>query len=447
MSFKKRAAAVLTALGIACSFTGCSDTSYGLTVDGTKVPAGVYIYYAMQAQSTAVNMLKEEYPDLDTTDVKAVKASVLEGVDTMTWIYNKATELCVNYVAIENKFDELNLTLDDDAKAYIDDYVEYMWSMSGEYYEANGVSEASFRKLVTSANKSEAIFLHYYDTEGELGASDEELKAYYVENYMRAEYIKIDKLDGSGNALTDTSELQKLCEEYEERVADAYDEGGAEAVMTEMSEVRDDYKAYCTSISKEAAGVTETTTEATTDASTTEAATEAATEEEGTTETAAESGETSEETTTTAAEESGAQTTTTTVAETGETSEETTTTTLPFPNETIIAMIDESDYEEGEEITYSPNEEVYKALLATEEADYAKPALVEDDKAFYLLVRYEIEDRVTEEDLWNESTIYNVQTAMFYEDFEELLKSWTDAMTVERNDAAYKRYDPFKQKS
>ncbi len=448
MSFKKKAAALLTALGIAASFTGCSDTTYGLIVNDTKVPAGIYIYYAMQAHDSALSMLKDENPDFDTADTAAVKASTIEGVDTVTWIQNKATDLCATYVAVEEKFTELGLQLDDEAEANIDDMVEYTWSYYKDFYETNGVSENSYRKLVTSSYKTEEVFLYYYGTEGELGASEEELKEFYIENNMRAEIIKMQKLDGAGNKLEDTSELEALAEDYEERALDAYEEGGIEAVMTEMSEVQSDYKEYCTSISQEAAGVTATTGESTTTTAATEAVTEAATEA-GTDA----SGEAASTTTAAAeADTASTTTTTTTVAETegtgtGTEATGTTTTTKPFPSETIVAVINEEDYEEGEEITYSPTENVYKNLFDTDEADYGKAFLVEEEDAFYLCVRYDIKERVTEEDLWNESTIYSVQLKMFNDSFDEMLESWIAEMNVERNEAAYKRYDPFNLKT
>jgi len=113
MSVFKKAAAFVTAISMAAAMTACSDTTYGMVIDDYTVPAGIYIYYANSAYSEAVSKIAAEKPDLDTSDAEAlketVKAETIEGMDSLTWIQNKAVELCANYVAVEKKFDELEL--------------------------------------------------------------------------------------------------------------------------------------------------------------------------------------------------------------------------------------------------------------------------------------------------------------------------------------------------
>ena len=198
MSVFKKISALLTAVGIAAACTGCSDTTYGLEVDGVKVPAGVYIYYANSAYGNALSMLTEENPDLDTEDDKAVKAAMVEGVPTLQWIQDKATELCVNYVAVEKKFDELGLELDEETKDTIDMMVDYYWPSYEEAMIENGVSEDSFVKVMTSSYKSEMLFDYYYGMEGEFGASEKELKEHYLDNNIRAQYVAFKLYDGEG---------------------------------------------------------------------------------------------------------------------------------------------------------------------------------------------------------------------------------------------------------
>jgi len=65
-------------------------------------------------------------------------------------------------------------------------------------------------------------------------------------------------------------------------------------------------------------------------------------------------------------------------------------------------MIDEEDYEDPADITYIPSEKVYKKLLEIEKKDYGKPYIVEEDENYYLVVRYDLAERATEDDLWNE---------------------------------------------
>lgn len=459
MSIFKKASAFLTAVCLAAALTGCSDTTYGLVVDDYTVPAGIYIYYANSAYNNAVSELLEQDPEFDTSDTEAVKDAVkaltIDGVDSLTWIQNKATELCTNYVAVEKKFDELGLELDAVTKDNIDYMVEYYWASYQESMEDNGVSEDSFTKIMTSSYKSEKIFEYYYGIGGENGVTEEQVKEYYIENNIRTEYVCFELYDGAGNMLKSDGkkDMMDMVEAYKERVESALEEGGVEAVMTEMSIVKDEYSEYCTSISEEAAATADGSNSASEAEETTtekETTTEETTTEETTTEetTAPEETETDENGSLVTEEteetvENEETETTTTAAEESEDGEETTT-TVAYPNERIITVVNEEDYEEGETISYTPSEDVYKKLIAIKEKDYGKPYILEEDEAYYLVVRYDITDRMTEEDLWTEDQIYSVEVSMFDEDFEAYIQEWSDALTVTRNEAAYKRYNPFK---
>jgi len=281
MSVFKKVSAFLTAVGLAAACTGCSDTTYGLVVDGVKVPAGIYIYYANSAFGEAMTKLSTDNPDLNTEDKKAVMAQTIDGVPTLQWVQDKATELCVKYAATEKKFDELGLELDADTKNMVDSMVGYYWPSYEESMLKNGISEDSFTKIMASSYKLEYIFDYYYGTEGEKGAEEKELKEYYLENNIRAQYIQFQLLDGEGNMLKadGKKDMMKMVEQYEARVADARENGGVEAVMTEMNVIQDEYDAYCTSISNEAAGITDTTATTTTTKATTTTTTTAETEE------------------------------------------------------------------------------------------------------------------------------------------------------------------------
>ena len=87
---------------------------------------------------------------------------------------------------------------------------------------------------------------------------------------------------------------------------------------------------------------------------------------------------------------------------------------------------------------------MYKKLLSIEAKDYGKPYIVEEDENYYLVVRYDIEDRMVANDLWTDSTKDSAVKAMHSKDFEDMVDGWVAAANVQRNEAAYKRFDPFK---
>ena len=509
MSLFKKATAFLTALGITATMAGCGyNTRDALEVNGYSVPAGVYIYFANTAYNQALSQLKKENEDLDTEDTKAIQGMTLEDKDVRTWIEDKATEMCVDFAATEQKFDELGLELSDEDKLNLDSMMEYYWGNNQEVMEKNGVGEASFKKIITSSYKSDAIFEYYYGIGGELGVTEQDLYDYYVGNNMRVQYTRFKLTDSEGNAMKseDKAAMKKRVEDYKKRIEDAYAAGGADAAEAEMNAVTSEYNEYLNSLTAaetDEAATEEETTEAAAEGDTTEAAAEETTEAaaEETTEAAAEetteaaedetveveTGETAaevaegetteasaEETTEAAAEETTEAveetteaaeeaTTEAAVEETTEASEEETTegdgeeTTEaptedeeteeesdPYASEQIISVIHKEDYDDENDIYYNPSEKTYNMLLGIDATDYGKPFMVEEEEDYYLVIRYDITERMTEDDLWTESTMSSTNYSMHTKDFEDLLDTWTDTMEVKRNEAAYKRYDPFK---
>ncbi len=218
MSIFKKAAAFLTAVGIACSCAACGyNTINALSVDGVDVPAGVYIYYVNSEYNNALSELQKENAELDTTDQEAVKALTLDGKDITTWVQDKATEDCAKYVTIEKKFDELGLELDEEKKSNISMMKEYYWNNSKEMFEKNGISEASFDKIVTSSYKSDEIFAYYYGVDGENGVTEEELYDFYKEDNIRCEYLTVSLKDGEGNLLKSDgkAEVMDMVKDYQ----------------------------------------------------------------------------------------------------------------------------------------------------------------------------------------------------------------------------------------
>lgn len=476
MSVLKRMTAGLTALSLVAVCTGCKNTTTAMTIGDYTVPAGVYLYYLNSAYNSALSQLSEENPDLDTTDINSVKATPLEGKDVRTWCEDKAIEFCTDFVATEKKFDELGLQLDAETKSNLDSMLEYYWSSYEETMTANGISQESFRKVMASSYKSEQIFDYYYAVGGEEGVTDDELRQYYIDNNIRAQYISFDLHDSEGNLMKseEKAEIKALAEEYQKRVEDAYKAGGADAVMTEMDAVKEDYEAYQESVAQaesEAQAEAEAESSAEAEAVVDETAEvlnapriltaeEVSSPEEATSEAEASASdteaETSEDTTepeTTADAETSAEAETSADAETAVASDEDAPsdaetsaeeeTSAPYQNESIISVIHKEDYDNEDDIYYNPDETVYNKLLEITEADYGKIYFIEEDESYYLVVRYDITQRMTEDDLWTESAVQNAEYGKYYDAFEAKMDEWTSALTVTRNEASFKRYDPY----
>ncbi|MCI5911091.1 MAG: hypothetical protein PUB76_09440 [Oscillospiraceae bacterium] len=481
-SFKKITAAAAAAAMCASMATGCTiggNTANVLTVDGTDVNAGIYLYYAYSAYSEAVSYLTSKDSDLDKTDKKALKALTIkdpdtgESVGTEKWIQNKATELCQQYVAISKKFDELNLELSaedqESIKTYVANYVGYY----GTAIEKAGVSEDSIKAVITSSFKNSEIFKYYYGVDGEKGIDESEYYDFYKDNNARVRILTFSKKDGSGDALKDSalSDFEDMIDGYYDKISKCKTEDEKESMM---DEVESEYEEYSSEQAELATAETDEdgnpVTEATTEEDTTEEDTTEDTSEDVTDTTEAESAEdnsnaedtskedvseensTSEDTSAdedTSSEDASDEEDTT--ADESSTEEETTTTTAPFANEQVIAKSTTTTDIEGntpdeDDITYSPSKSVQQALFDEGNKNYIKNGelkLINDDETEYIILRRDIEERMTDSDLWTDDAINTVASDIYGDQYQDELKEWADSYDTDKNNSAYKRYDVF----
>ncbi len=444
------AAVISSAMIFTCA--GCTsgkNTAYALTVDGYQVKAGVYIYYSYTALTEAKNLAAKQDENLDVTDEDALKKVKIEGKDFLDYVKDKTTESCIDHVAVIKHFDELGLSLTDDEKKEINDYVESSWDSNGDMFEGNGIGKDSLKEIMTSSYKSDAIFNAYYGEDGSENVTEDQLKEYYTENNARVRYIDMDLHDADGNDLDDAGkkEIQDMADDFLKRAKAASDE---KDMLEKFDEFQEEYDEFVTNQAAEASGEEETTeaeTEAETEEETTEAeTTEAESEEEAAEDEEQSDSEDTEETTEEASEtEESDEEVVTTAPESEESEETTTTTTSPYASEKIISVVTTEEGTAEEDVTYTPSKKCYDWIF--NDAETGVPAIVEDEDTMYVIVRFDIAERMTDDDLWSESNVENVRYAMFSDDLQDMLDSWGNEYEVVKNEKAYKRYDPFKIES
>ena len=422
----KKLAATVVAAAAAVSCVGCGNQAlaYPLTIDGVKIKAGIYIYYSYQAYTEATSTIQKQNSDLDTTDEEVVKAQTIDGKDAETWIKDRTMEYCKEFVAIQKDFDAKGLELSTEQTNQVKNYISSAWDSSGETFEKNGIAESSVQDIFLSTYKEQELFQHYYGADGEKGVTEDELKEYYEDNDARVRYITFDLKDGNGDLLKDDGkkEMKSMVEDYLSVLKTLKDE---DAINDKMDTIQEEYNAYVTSISEEAAAATATS----------------ATDENG--------NEIPATTTTTTATTTSAETTTvTTVAADAESDSEaeTTTTTAPYANESIITKVsttDEKDKDNEDSINYTPSKKAYEAIFNDAKTDV--PFIVEDDEAYYLIVRFDITKRMTDDDLWTEDQMKAVASRKYWDNFTDDKKEMANALNIDQqSDRAIKKYDPFK---
>lgn len=464
MKLLKRAlAGILTACTILTTCTACGEnTATAMTIDGMDIPAGIYLYYIVNAYSDAMQVMEEDGADFNecksTKDVKKImKESVIDGVDADVWIQNKAVEYCQTYAAVEKDFAARNLTLTGEEIATIDSALANAMTYYGEFFEQTGISENSAKAVLSLSLKQEALWEVYYGEGGEKNIDEQEMLEYYADSRLRVKYIEMPLKDGEGNLLKSDgkSEIEKMAEDYLDRLAKKADD---EAKLNEEFDfLIDEHNNYVTSLSNAAI----TTTDENGSTITTETTAKVTTTDEKdaaeTTTTAPDSTDTTETTTvggtTTTA---GAETTTTpadgtTTETTAEATTTTTTTTVDglgydtFKEQILIVSTTAADAKEEEAdttttaVSYKPCKKVYEWAL-DEKTPLLKPELIKDEECYYIVMKMDIMDRMTENDIWAEGTVENTRKEMYQEEFDTMLEDMGLALSVARNEKAFKRY-------
>ena len=258
-NFKKMSAVALCS-AMALSLGACGnniagpDTTYAAVIDGYKVPAGVFIAMQMNSyydaayyteptgeneETTASTEAAETTAsETEATTTTAFTDKVIEDKPVRDWINDEATKSMQEFVAVENKFDELGLSFEDNEKEKTKVYLDSIWEYYGSNYEDAGISENSQLLIMLKSTKKNKIFDYYYAEGGQDEISEADIRAYLDENNKRINYIKMELKDGEGNLLKSEGkdEIKKMAEDYIKRI-----KGGEDfaAVSKEYSDYYD----------------------------------------------------------------------------------------------------------------------------------------------------------------------------------------------------------------
>ncbi len=379
---------MIMTVAMALSLTSCGDTSWAADIEGTRIPAGVYIQFLMQARADAEEQMTEEDTDL--------WSKTFEDKNAEQWIKDQAMEMCKQYVAVEKKFDELGLQFSEDDTEQLEYQLQVAWEQYGEsFYEKNGVARSSLRLVYENQIKRSLVFDKYYETNGLDAVAEADIQKYYTDNYARVKYIQMPLTDGEGNKLKSEGKKQ-----FKEEVADKL---FARAQQGEdFDQLIDEFTAYRDELEAEANASSSSETSTSSDASTSSSST------------------TSSETSTS----SDASTSSTSSSDTasGEEEEED-----PYVNEKIFKKGTTGSYEKVISFIFSSAKE-------------NEPIFYEEDDYYYIILRLPIMERKELYDDNRRSILMEIKG----DEFVELVDGWCKDYRVELNSDSYKRYSPKK---
>ena len=406
------AAIALAAASASCSspkaITFGNGTKTAMTIDGYEVPAGVFIYNEIYAYNNAAYTLyakNGEYPTVDD-----VKKANIESMDASDWIQDKAVDFCKDFVATEKEFEKIGGELS--AEDLLDIKEGVSQQLTNSLFADNGVGEDSLRAVLTNSYKQNAVFKHYYGLDTEDGCTEEELKEYFIDRTARIKYFSVSLTDDAGEPVgaDEKHELTKLVDGYIKEINSAKTN---EKKMAKFDECKAKFDEY-----------------------TEKKAAEAAAKE---------------------AEANGedATTTTTTTTTTSDTSV-TTTTADPYANEVTLTKMttttaDESDDDITTTTTASDDTDDYQKTLKkyndyvfNDLKEYTAEKYQYDENTIYVIIKGDIKERMTDDDMWTEESIDSLLSERYYSDFTDSMKKIAEGMTPSKNTSAFRRFSPFK---
>ncbi len=210
------------------SLSACAKAPVALTYGESEITTNMYRYWLSSYKGRFL------YTYTDMTDTDEFWDSIL---------YDDVTaEEYLNGVALENTkrtlicmelFDKYNLSMPAsvlaEIDAYIDDLVnEYADGSRRAFNEtlaAFGINLNMLREIYIAEDETAILFDYLYGKNGPFALTEEELDAYYRENYVRVRHIYVNdaytqvtndagtpQYDSNGNALTRELTLQELAE-------------------------------------------------------------------------------------------------------------------------------------------------------------------------------------------------------------------------------------------
>ena len=181
----KRAAAAVLALAMCAGLAGCysEDKAWSAKLGDDTMPIGGYIYYLTSAYSEAAEKISSE---------NSVLGSSIDGQGAEEWLRNRAVDYLYSYYFVEQKFNELGLSFDEEEQEAVQTSVNTMWSYSKAAFEGLGIAESSFEKAYGLYNQRLSLLLPaMYGKGGELEIPQADVKDYYVNGYTYYQYFSV----------------------------------------------------------------------------------------------------------------------------------------------------------------------------------------------------------------------------------------------------------------
>ena len=145
---------------IVVAFASCSGPAK-IKVNGTKIDNEVYKYFEDCVEDS---LSKDEKKN-------AIEQSISR------------------YVTVNSEFENRGLSLSGSQKTQLSTTVNNLWHLYGTYYDSIGVSKQTLYKIEASKVYERALLIYYYGENGVSPVAEDQIKAYFNENYVAVRMV------------------------------------------------------------------------------------------------------------------------------------------------------------------------------------------------------------------------------------------------------------------
>lgn len=187
----KRFSAMVLSLLMVLQLTACADMSWCIKYSDESLPAGVYIYNMYAAYQEV--FYESYYKGMGYSSNIDVLSQTMEEKPAVEWIEETAMNDIKNILSVDAKMKELGIEFTEEEETKARQQGDSNWQKIGATLEKFGVSRNSF-DISTSllSEKTDKLFDSIYGPNGTQAVTDDQIKAYFSENYIDYEIISKD---------------------------------------------------------------------------------------------------------------------------------------------------------------------------------------------------------------------------------------------------------------
>lgn len=193
MKIIKKIAAVLLVCLMAFSAVACHpQNEIAITVDGFEFTSAYYMCALINANSEAQNKVYETLSDEELQKEIDFYSKKIDDKSYTQWVKDRAIEMIKEIAAYKSLCKKAKLELDEETKKNTESYASYYWQSGySQYFEPNGVSEATYTAFTLDSNYSALYFEHLYGKEGEKEIAIDEVKSKIYDNFIIANLLDV----------------------------------------------------------------------------------------------------------------------------------------------------------------------------------------------------------------------------------------------------------------